>query len=129
MHSHSHECKSSSGLSVSMNITWNIADTLKKEGKHIQNALMLEWTLCNLDSISVEFISLVQSGFLEEDQTGLLWEAWEWFMDHLKTSPQWLQLVFKKTGPKPLKNQSKPLKTFFLHFIDVFHIKGMSDSI
>jgi len=68
--------------------------------------------------------------FLEEDWTGLLLEAWEWFMDRLKTGPKQLQPVFKKTGPKPLKNLSKPLKNcFFLHFIDVFHIKGVSDSI
>jgi len=67
---------------------------------------------------------------LEEDQTGPFLEAWEWFMDHLKTSPKQLQPVFKKTSPKPLKNQSKPLKKLVcLHFIDVFHIKGVSDSI
>jgi len=56
---------------------------------------------------------------LEEDWTGPLLEAWEQFMNCLMTSP------------KPLKkNQSKPLKNqFFLHFIDVFHIKGVSESI
>jgi len=68
--------------------------------------------------------------FLEEDRTGPLLEAWEWFMDRLKTGPKWLQPVFKKTGPKLLK---KPVQTtkkpVFLHFIDVFHIKGVSDSI
>ena len=64
------------------------------------------------------------------DRTGLLWEAWEQFMDHLKTGPKQLQPVFQKTGLKPLKNQSIPLKNqFFLHFIGVFHIKGVSDSI
>jgi len=64
------------------------------------------------------------------DWTGLLWEAWEWFMDCLRTGPKQLQPVFQKTSPKPLKNWSKPLKNWvFLHFIDVFHIKGVSNSI
>jgi len=54
------------------------------------------------------------------DRTGLLWEAWEWFMDHLKTGPKQLQPVFQKTGPKPLKNWSKPLKNRFFCILLVF---------
>jgi len=54
------------------------------------------------------------------DRTGLLWEAWEQFMDHLKTGPKQLQ------PQKPVHTTKKPV---FLHFIGVFHIKGVSDSI
>ena len=57
----------------------------------------------------IEFKSPVQSGFFAIFGRKPDWTALGWFLDRLKTSPKWLQPVFQKTGPKPVKTAKKPV--------------------